>query len=73
LKPETIDKLRQIVLNRPPVSEEVKNKCISNVRSLTLYNLNGTVYVKYISIWDATRAINCSEKQLEEHLKHIKS
>ena len=72
LKPEIIEKLRQIALNRPPMSDEVKKKCISNGRPVTLYNLNRTVYGKYISIRDAAKAINCSEKTIRRALKTAK-
>ena len=67
--PETIDKMRERALNRPPMSEETRNKCISHTRPVTLYNLNGTVYGKYPTIIDAAKAINCGEKTIRRALQ----
>ena len=36
---------------------------------ITLYNLNGTVYGKYITIKEAAKAINCGEKTIRRALK----
>ena len=41
--PETIEKMREKALNRPPMSSVTKQKCITNTRPIVLYNLNGTV------------------------------
>ena len=67
--PETIDKMRQKALNRPPMSDRTKNKCITNTRSVVLYNLNGTVYGEYSTILDAAKSINCGEKTIRRALK----
>jgi len=69
LDPETIEKIRQKALLRPPMSEETKNKCIKNTRFVTLYNLNGTVFGEYSTILDAANAINCNEKTIRRALQ----
>jgi group I intron endonuclease len=66
---ETIEKMREKALKRPPMSEETKKKCIVNTRPVILYNLNGTVYGKYLTIVDAAKAINCGEKTIRRALK----
>lgn len=69
LSSETIEKIRISALNRPPMSEETKLKSISNTRPIILYNLDGTVYGNYISIKEASLAINCNEKTITRALK----
>jgi group I intron endonuclease len=69
LSEETIEKLRAIALNRPPMKEETRKKCITHTRPVTLYNLNGTVYGKYITIREAAKAISCGEKTIGRALK----
>jgi group I intron endonuclease len=69
---ETIEKMRAKSLNRPPMSEETKKKCITNTRPVVLYNLNGTVYGEYSTILDAANSINCSEKTIISALKTAK-
>lgn len=69
LSPETIEKIREKALNRPPMSDETKLKCISHTRPVILYNLNGTVYGKYSTILEASEAIKCSEKTIRRALK----
>jgi group I intron endonuclease len=66
---ETIEKMREIALNRPPMKEETRKKCIRHTRPVTLYNLNGTVYGKYTTIIEAAKAINCGEKTIRRALK----
>jgi group I intron endonuclease len=66
---ETIEKMRAKALNRPPMSDETKQKCIINTRPVILYNLNGTVYGKYSSILEAAKSINCGEKTIRRALK----
>jgi len=67
--PETIDKMRQKALNKPPMSDRTKNKCITNTRPVGLYNLNGTVYGEYSTILDAAKSVNCGEKTIRRALK----
>ncbi len=67
--PETIEKLREKALNRPPMSDEIKLKCIVHTRPVVLYNLNGTIYGKYPTILDAAKSINCNEKTIRRALK----
>jgi group I intron endonuclease len=58
--------------NRKPMSEETKQKCITNTSceaAVILYNLNGTVYGKYSTIVEAANAINCNEKTIRRSLK----
>ena len=69
---ETIEKLREIALNRPPMNDETKQKCITHTRPVVLYNLNRTVYGEYSTILDAAKAINCNEKTIRRALKHQK-
>jgi group I intron endonuclease len=66
---ETIEKIREKALNRPPMSDETKQKCITHTRPVVLYNLNGTVYGEYSSILDAAKSINCNEKTVRRALK----
>lgn len=66
---ETIEKMREKALNRAPMYEDIKKKCISNIRPVILYNLDGTVYGKYSTIVDAGKAINCSEKTIRRALQ----
>ena len=66
---ETIEKIREKALNRPPMSEETKKKCITHTRPIIFYNLNGTIYGKYSTIIDAAKAINCNEKTIRRSLQ----
>jgi group I intron endonuclease len=67
--PETIKKMREKALNRPSMSEETTEKCITNTRPVVLYNLNGTVYGEYSTILDAAKSINCGEKTIRRALQ----
>ena len=69
LSSETIEKMREKALNRPPMSDEIKLKCISHTRPVILYNLNDTVYGRYSTIIEAAKAVNCGEKTLRRALK----
>ena len=73
LSQETIEKMREKALKRPPMSEEIKRKCITHIRPITLYNLNGTIYGKYNTIVDAAKAINCNEKTIRRALQTEKN
>lgn len=66
---ETIEKMREKALKRPIISEETKQKCISNTRSVILYNLNDTIYGEYFTLKDAAKAINCNEKTIRRALQ----
>jgi hypothetical protein len=46
-----------------------QKKIKTNIMRITLYNLNGTVYGKYITLKDAAKAINCSAKTIRRALK----
>jgi group I intron endonuclease len=67
--PETIERMRESALNRKPMSEETRKKCIVHTRPVILYNLNYTVYGKYSTIKEAAKAINCSEDAISKALK----
>jgi group I intron endonuclease len=69
LSPETIEKLREIAFKRLPMLEEIKRKCVIRTRPVTLYNLNGTIYGEYLTVRDAAKAINCSDKTIRRALK----
>ncbi len=69
LSPETIEKMKAKALNRSPMSDETKKKCITNTRPIVLYNLNGTVYGEYTTILVAAKSINCGEKTIRRALK----
>jgi len=69
LSPETIEKMREKALNRSPMFDEIKKKCIAHTRPVVLYNLNGTVYGEYSTILDAANSINCGEKTIRRALK----
>lgn len=69
LKQETIEKIKEKALKRPPMSEKIKQKCIKHTRPVTLYNLNGTIYGEYFTILDAAKAINCNEKTIRRALQ----
>lgn len=69
LSPDTIEKMREKSLNRPLMSDETKNKFITNTRPVVLFNLNGTVYGEYSTILDAAKSINCGEKTIRRALK----
>ena len=69
LSPETIEKMREKALKRPPMTDETKKKCITNTRPVVLYTLNGTVYGEYSSIIEAAKSINCGEKTIRRALK----
>lgn len=69
LSPETIEKMKEKALNRSPMSDETKRKCIVHTRPVVLYNLNGTVYGEYSTILDAANSINCGEKTIRRALK----
>lgn len=66
--PDTIEKMKTAALNRKPMSNETKIKCISNTKAVILYNLNGTVFGKFTSILNAAKSINCNEKTIRRAL-----
>lgn len=67
--PETIEKIREKALNRAPMSDETKKKCISNTRPVILYNLDRTVYGNFSNIVEAAKAIGCGVKTIIRALK----
>ena len=69
LSKETIEKIREKALNRNPMSKETKIKCITHIKPIIFYNLNGNIYGKYPSILEAAKAINCNEKTIRRALK----
>jgi group I intron endonuclease len=69
LSKETKEKMRKIAFKRPPMTNEIRMKCITQTRPVTIYNLNGTILGKYLTIIDAAKAINCSDKTIRRALK----
>lgn len=69
LSPEIIEKIREKALNRPPMSDDIKKRCITHTRPVILYNLNDTIYGEYSTILDAAKSINCNEKTIRRALK----
>lgn len=69
LSQETIELMREKALERLPMSDEVKKKCVVNTRSVILYNLNNTVYGTFATVKDAANAINCNEKTIHRSLQ----
>ena len=69
LSHETIERIREKALVRPPMSDETKKKCIVNTRPVVLYNLDKTIYGKYPTILEAAKAINCDEKTIRRALQ----
>jgi group I intron endonuclease len=65
---ETIEKMRMAALNRSPISEDTRAK-LSKSKSITIYNLNGTIFGSYDSIVSAASALNCGEKTIRRALK----
>lgn len=69
LSQETIERMREKALNRSPMSDKIKQKCITNTRPVCLYNLDGTIYGEYPTILSAADAINCGEKTIRRSLE----
>lgn len=73
LSPETIVKIRdKSAFNRPHMSEEIKQICITKTRPVVLYNLNDTIYGEYSTNLDGAKSINCNEKTIRRALKTYK-
>uniref|UniRef100_UPI0023F09FC6 homing endonuclease n=1 Tax=Leptographium wingfieldii TaxID=155675 RepID=UPI0023F09FC6 len=68
LSPETIEKMREKALNRPPRPIDTRDNYITHTRPVTLYNLDGTVYGQYPTILKAAESINCGEKTIRRAL-----
>jgi group I intron endonuclease len=66
---ETIEKIREKALTRPPMSYETKQGSIKHTRPVILYNINGTVYGEYTNIIEAAKVIDCNEKTIRRALK----
>jgi hypothetical protein len=69
LSHETIERIREKALLRPPMPDETKKKCIVNTRPVVLYNLDRTIYGQYPTILEAAKAINCYEKTIRRALQ----
>jgi group I intron endonuclease len=65
---ETIERMRIAALNRSPMPEETRKK-LSKGKSITIYNLNDTIFGQYDSILAAAEALNCGEKTIRRALK----
>lgn len=67
---EATEKIREEkALMRLPVADETKKEGITNTRPVVLYNLDRTVYGKYPTILEASKAINCNEKTIRTALQ----
>ena len=67
---EIIERIRrEKALMEPPMSDETKKKCITYNTPVVLYNLDRTIYGKYPTIRDASKAINCNEKTIRRALQ----
>lgn len=67
----TIEKIRAKALLRKPYnySEEALLNMKKKSKSLSVYNLNGTLYGKYPSITEAAKDLNCGVKTITRSLK----
>lgn len=63
---ETINKMKIVALKRGKInySEQGYLNLKKNYKSITLYNLNKTIFGVYSSIKEAAQKINCSEKTI---------
>lgn len=61
--------MREKALARSLMSDETKKKCIINIRPVVLYNLNRTIYGKYLTILESAKAIFCNEKTIRRALQ----
>lgn len=66
---ETREKLSKKALMRPPMSDEIRKKCVSNTKPVRLSNLDKTIYGEYPTILNASKAINSCEKTIRRALK----
>lgn len=64
---ETIYKIREKSLNILSPFQPIYLKSLTS--SVIIYNLNGTIYGKYPTIKEASKAINCKEKTIRRALK----
>lgn len=64
---ETVERMKIAALNRPPMSDDTKQK-LSKGNYITIYNLNGTIFGEYSSILTAAEALNCNEKTIRRAL-----
>ena len=71
LSENTIEKIRAKALLRKPYnySEEALLNMKKKSKSLSVYNLNGTLYGKYPSITEAAKDLNCGVKTITRSLK----
>jgi len=74
LSKETIEKLRQSSLNRAKLVYSDKSLLNMKKKSkrLLVFNLDGTVYNKYISIKEAAESLQCNIKTISRTLKSEK-
>ena len=68
LSEETRKLLREAALQRKPMSLESRLKCVSNVRPVTITNLDGTNLINFSNVVEASKAIGCSEKTVRRAL-----
>ena len=68
LSEETRKLLREAALQRKPMSLESRLKCVSNVRPVTITNLDGTNLRNFSNVVEASKAIGCSAKTIRRAL-----
>lgn len=70
---ETIEFMREKALNRikPIYSEQAKENMKKASKSILVYNLDGTIHAKYLSIKETSENLNCSAKTIYGSLKSI--
>ena len=68
LSQETRELIRKAALLREPMSIESRMKCATNMRPVTITNLDGSNPIHFISIKEASIAISCGEKTIRRAL-----
>lgn len=69
LSDETKALIREAALNRKPMSIETRLKCITNVRAVTITNLDGSDPQFFPTIVSAAKAIGCDVKTIRRALQ----
>jgi hypothetical protein len=68
LSQETRELIRKAALLREPMSIESRMKCATNMRHVTITNLDGSNPINFVSIKEASIAISCDEKTIRRAL-----
>ncbi len=70
-KEETRELIRKSALLREPMSIESRMKCATNMRPVTIINLDGSNPIDFISIKEASNGISCAEKTIQRVLNGL--